>query len=187
MYLEIYDQFKYDYLTQDNSDSLEKVDLSNMPSKQEDREQFSFQSCSDDARQIAYDMYMSNPDNNQNYIKQDHFADYWKSIEERFECVGWCNLKYTSVFDLKEHVMGKYVFSNVNRGVVKYPGCLYMLTNWLPSLIGAIGGCLVFAAFVQSVNWFVAFTLLHKPLDDDPSSEKIEDNNKKKNKIPILL
>lgn len=179
MYSEVFDEFQYDFLTSETYQTIVRTDHESRPVLEENQRKFNFQSCSDEARQVAYDVYISNPNNTKQYIKPDHFADYWKGIEERFECVGWCNLNYTSMFDLQNHIMGKYVFSDVNRGVVKYPGCLYKLTHWIPSLIGAIGGCLIFAAFVQSINWFVAFALVYKPFEE-PGNNKIDFNKKPK-------
>ena len=56
--------------------------------------------------------------------------------------------------------MVKYVFSDVNRGVVDYPGCLNRLVNWIPSLVAVVGALLITCGFVQIINLIFTFLLL---------------------------
>lgn len=62
--------------------------------------------------------------------------------------------------------MTKYIFSDINRGVPLYPGCLNRLINWIPSLVGAVGACLITSAFLQIINLLFIFKLINTNIDD---------------------
>ena len=57
------------------------------------------------------------------------FAQYWKNIEKRFNCVGFCQTIYYHD-ELGETVpFTKYLFSGFNRGSIKIKGCFRLLMN----------------------------------------------------------
>ena len=62
-------------------------------------------------------------------------------------------------------------------------GCLNRLVNWLPRLILAVGCCLIFAAFIQSLNMAFAIGLMAKPFDEDNAyaNKNIEGETKQLN------
>ena len=120
---------------------------------------FNIENCSSDSLETIQEIYKSNPNNTKFKIEDFHkFHEYWKGIEKRFKCTGWCTTKYTNPFSLQNDTMVKYVFSDVNRGVVDYPGCLNRLVNWIPSLVAVVGALLITCGFVQIIN--LIFTLL---------------------------
>ena len=120
---------------------------------------FNIENCSSDSLETIQEIYKSNPNNTDFKINDFHkFHKYWKGIEKRFKCTGWCTTKYTNPFSLQNNTMVKYVFSDVNRGVVDYPGCLNRLVNWIPSLVAVVGALLITCGFVQIIN--LIFTLL---------------------------
>lgn len=160
--------------------SSDELDFLDQPSSQE--EEFNFNNCPDSAKREVERLYMSNPNNTNHYIKPDKFFDYWRGIEKRFKCTGWCQTTYTNIYTLKKEHMFKYTFSDLNRGPVRYPGCLNVLVNWLPGLIGAVGGCLIVAAFLQTLNMLFAIGLLSQPLDDTELNSKKIENNEDENK-----
>ena len=112
-------------------------------------------------------LYKSNPNNTAHEIDQEKFAKYWKGIEERFNCTGWCKTSFINPITQQKQKMLNFVFSDINKGIPKYPGCLNRLVNWLPRLILAVGCCLIFAAFIQSLNMAFAIGLMAKPFDED--------------------
>ena len=65
-----------------------------------------------------------------------------------------------NIFSISNETMIKYIFSDFNRGVPLYPGCLNKLINWIPSLIGAIGACLITSAIIQIVGLIFALKLM---------------------------
>jgi hypothetical protein len=52
------------------------------------------------------------PINQFNYFE---FADYMSRIEREFNCVGWCNVVYTSNVATVPITFSKYLFSDINR------------------------------------------------------------------------
>ena len=126
-----------------------------------------YQRCSPEIKEDVLRMYNSNPNNTRTPIKADKFNDYWKGIEERFDCTGWCKTKYKNVYTGKEETMVKYAFSDVQRGVVKYPGCLNRLLTWLIGLLAAVGACLLVAGVLQLINLIIAIMMLGRPQEED--------------------
>jgi hypothetical protein len=122
---------------------------------------FNIDNCSSDSLETIQEIYKSNPDNTKFKIEDFHkFHEYWKGIEKRFKCTGWCTTKYTNPFSLQNDTMVKYVFSDINRGIVDYPGCLNRLSKWLPSLISTIATLLLSCGIVQLINLTFALVLL---------------------------
>ena len=126
-----------------------------------------FQDCPEYAKNEVDKLYKSNPNNTAHEINQEKFAKYWKGIEKRFNCTGWCKTSFVNPITLQKQKMLNFVFSDVNNGVPKYPGCLNRLVNWLPRLILAVGCCLIFAAFIQTLNMIFAIGLMSKPMEED--------------------
>ena len=127
----------------------------------------SFQDCPEAAKMEVDRLYKSNPNNTAHEIDQEKFAKYWKGIEERFNCTGWCKTSFINPITQQKQKMLNFVFSDINKGIPKYPGCLNRLVNWLPRLILAVGCCLIFAAFIQSLNMAFAIGLMAKPFDEN--------------------
>lgn len=143
----------------------------------------SFQDCPEAAKMEVDRLYKSNPNNTAHEIDQEKFAKYWKGIEERFNCTGWCKTSFINPITQQKQKMLNFVFSDINKGIPKYPGCLIRLVNWLPRLILAVGCCLIFAAFIQSLNMAFAIGLMAKPFDEDNAyaNKNIEGETKQLN------
>lgn len=97
------------------------------------------------------------------YFDKDKFASYWKHIEEWFECSGWCTSVYqgTSTGTQPGQVaMVKYLFSNINKGIVKHRGCLKQILNWLPKLMLAYGSLTFIVSLLQVIDLVLALLLL---------------------------
>ena len=54
---------------------------------------------------------------------------------------------------MQEKTMYKYVFSDINRGVVTNLGCLHQIVNWIPVYVGWFAGCIVCGAFLQTATF----------------------------------
>lgn len=87
------------------------------------------------------------------------FGDFWEYIENKFECTGWCHSSYKATNN-SEYTFYKYLASDINRGPVKYPGCLKSILDWLPPLLKAYGGIAVCCSFCGILNFLLALTLL---------------------------
>ena len=111
--------------------------------------------CSISVKEEVRNRYLESKNSLSYRINYEKFAKYWKNIEEKFNCTGWCQTNYIDPYTLKEKQMLKFIFSDINYGIPKYPGCINRLTNWLPSMVGATGGCLIVCAFVESIVVFL--------------------------------
>lgn len=129
-----------------------------------EKPKFSFKDCPAKIQEEAHRRYIENPSSRDHWIDPAKFATYWKNLENRFNCTGWCRTNYIDPYTTEKKMMFKFIFSNINKGIVGYPGCLHRITNWLPSLLGAIGGCLIVAAFLQTVTFVMALKLFSSPV-----------------------
>lgn len=80
-------------------------------------------------------------------IDQAQFQIYWKRIEKKFHCVGWCQTTYKQNVKLQ-----KYLFSDVNGGLVHNPGCMKRMLDWLPKMLNTFGSILLLISIVQVVS-----------------------------------
>ena len=80
----------------------------------------SFQDCPE-AKMEVDRLYKSNPNNTAHEIDQEKFAKYWKGIEERFNCTGWCKTSFINPITQQKQKMLNFVFSDINKGIPKYP------------------------------------------------------------------
>lgn len=98
------------------------------------------------------------------------FATYWKRIEEKFDCVGWCEGGYEDEQG-KQRYMYKYLFSDINRGVPKRR-CMNPFKNWMVRMLKAFGGLMVIDSFFQGIVWVLAVTLFCNAAADDDSKRR---------------
>ena len=128
--------------------------LSNYITFTDDEQAFNINNCKNGIETIR-EIYQSNPNNTNSHIRIKNFKrfrEYWKRIENRLKCTGWCITKYTNPFTLQNDTMIKYVFSDINKGIVKYPGCLNRIVNWIPSLVAVVGALLITCGVIQIVT-----------------------------------
>lgn len=110
-----------------------------------------------------------------------NFATYWKRIEEKFDCVGWCEGSYKDT-KTNDRYMYKYLFSDVNRGVPKRR-CMNPFKNWMVRMLKAFGGLMVIDSFFQGIVWVLAVTLFCNAAADDDSKRRTGVIDEEKGKI----
>ena len=130
-----------------------------------------WENCSISVKEEVRNRYLESKNSLSYRINYEKFAKYWKNIEEKFNCTGWCQTNYIDPYTLKEKQMLKFIFSDINSGIPKYPGCINRLTNWLPSMVGATGGCLIVCAFVESI---VVFLVIFSKSDNNDNKDQRE-------------
>ena len=130
-----------------------------------------WENCSISVKEEVRNRYLESKNSLSYRINYEKFAKYWKNIEEKFNCTGWCQTNYIDPYTLKEKKMLKFIFSDINYGIPKYPGCINRLTNWLPSMVGATGGCLIVCAFVESI---VVFLVIFSKSDNNDNKDQRE-------------
>jgi hypothetical protein len=109
---------------------------------------YSFSQCSDDIQALAKSYFIDEiiAKNNTDVFEINNFYNYWKRIEEKFKCTGWCNNKYLDTNN-EERIVAKYLFSNIDGGIVKNRGCMKILSSWLTKIINGFGSTLLCAGF----------------------------------------
>ena len=93
------------------------------------------------------------------------FAQYWKYIENKFNCVGWCQTTYIHNSELtgntdKKGMLIKYLFSGLNRGIPKHIGCLHQMIEYVRPRLLAIGLVEFFVSIVMIFTWILAICML---------------------------
>ena len=115
--------------------------------------EFSLDDCPQDIKDEIVTRYIEDKSSLGKWIKPEVFATYWSRIEEKFNCAGWCVTTYVDKYSMQEKTMYKYVFSDINRGVVTNLGCLHQIVNWIPVYVGWFAGCIVCGAFLQTATF----------------------------------
>ena len=109
-------------------------------------------------------------------IKIDKFYKYWKNIEEKFECVGWCNLNYDNS-DNKNRIMKKYLFSDINKGIVN-DSCMKKVTKYISKMIKIFGVLLYISWFLMVASYIFGFILCFDLVYEGPNVRaKIKNEN----------
>lgn len=171
------DPFAYDtYKTWEKheNNTMDSFILSDCKSGLEERFRFNFEDCSKFVKNELLDRYIENSNSTHHWIKPAKFAKYWRRLEKKFNCTGWCKTHYTDPYTNQEKGMFKFIFSDINMGIPKYPGCLSRVIQWLPKILLAFGGCLNISAFFQTV----AFALAIKRLNNLYEYPGLEDKKK---------
>ena len=165
---DIYNKMKTNYFTYETFSHLsDNMKISNL--------KFNIENCSEDSLESIQEIYNSNPKNNYNKINDfKKFHSYWKGIEKRFKCTGWCKTKYTNIYTLKNDTMMKYIFSDINRDIVSYPGCLNRLVNWIPFLVAVVGTLLINCGVIQLINFIFTLKLMNGNNDEDEDIQNEE-------------
>ena len=166
---DIYNKMKTNYFTYETFSHLsENMKISNL--------KFNIENCSEDSLESIQEIYNSNPKNNYNKINDfKKFHSYWKGIEKRFKCTGWCKTKYTNIYTLKNDTMMKYIFSDINRDIVSYPGCLNRLVNWIPFLVAVVGTLLINCGVIQLINFIFTLKVMNGNNDEDDDDKNDND------------
>ena len=92
-------------------------------------------------------------------IKIEDFMTFWGRIEKKFDCNGWCETSYIGE-DSNYHIMSKYLFSDVNKGVVRNRGCMHRLIDWLPKVINTFGSVLLIIGVILIFVFILGVSLL---------------------------
>ena len=137
---------------------------------------YSFSQCSDDIQALAKSYFIDEiiAKNNTDVFEINNFYNYWKRIEEKFKCTRWCNNKYLDTNN-EERIVAKYLFSNIDGGIVKNRGCMKLLSSWLTKIINGFGSTLLCAGFFMLFPLIFSICLYfgyYNYYDEDYNSEK---------------
>ena len=108
------------------------------------------------------------------------FAQYWKNIEKRFNCVGFCQTIYYHN-ELRETVpFTKYLFSDFNRGPIKHKGCFRLLMNWIIKALISFGALGIAGSLIQIGIVFIGINMLKEGENENDNDYKNQDDNHEK-------
>jgi hypothetical protein len=156
---EIYKEFK-------NDDNREKNDI------------VKFQDCDKLIRNEARNRYLEHPKAAKYPIDTEKFQKYFKKLEKRFKCTGWCKTAYKDPYTLDNRYIVKYLFSDVvENGLPHHIGCMNKISSWLPHYVMTIGIFMLIASFFETICLLISTLLLGNNEDNN-----YNDNNFEKDK-----
>jgi hypothetical protein len=109
-----------------------------------------FQDCPLSVKLATYNAALADPAFNPtgNFVAE-RFWNYMAKTEDRFTCTGYCVNNYVNPINNQRQFMFKYLFSNINRGIPLYSGCIDVVLNWLPRYLLAFGAVGLALSFFQ--------------------------------------
>jgi len=119
-----------------------------------------FQDCPTNVKLAVYNAALADPFfNPQGDFVADKFWGYMAKWEEDFQCAGFCANNYLIPGTLNRQFIYKYMFTDINRGVPMYSGCVGRVLDWLPPLLLAFGAVGIVLAFFQLLALLAALAL----------------------------
>ena len=97
--------------------------------------------------------------------------NFWGKIEKKFHCTGWCKKSYKGD-DGKTKYFLKYLFSDVNNGLVENIGCMKPYRNWVQKMLRAFGGMMLIDSFLQLICLIFGVSLFLGFYSENSSNER---------------
>ena len=118
-----------------------------------------------------------------NKLKYKKFKKYWKKIENKFNCAGFCNNAYINKKGQQVHII-KYLFSGLGRGVPQYFGCMNRIMVFLYRMVISYGVIALASGLIQIL--LIKFTIesLQYEKNDDESSISEQEKENAENLAP---
>jgi len=162
---EIYKEFK-------NDDNREKNDI------------VKFQDCDKLIRNEARNRYLEHPKAAKYPIDTEKFQKYFKKLEKRFKCTGWCKTAYKDPYTLDNRYIVKYLFSDFEKGLPHHIGCMNKISSWLPHYVMTIGIFMLIASFFETICLLISTISLGNNDDNnynEPNDKSYDNFEKDKN------
>ena len=102
-------------------------------------------------------------------VNLDKLMNFWGKIEKKFHCTGWCEKSYLN--GTKKYYL-KYLFSDVNNGLVKNIGCMKPYRNWVQKMLRAFGGMMLIDSFLQLICLIFGVSLFLGFYSENSSNER---------------
>ena len=172
-----YEKFKNPQLNNVNSELIDSINFNKNVNLIDNNYyyEFNFNNCSEKVKEKAFIKFILHSEENRKYfenINHEKFFKFWRKIENKFKCSGWCNTPYINhdinLDELEkndeknnenERFIIKFLFSNINKGIVPNIGCMNKLTDWLPKYIYAFGSLLIVSSIVIGITVVFDFSL----------------------------
>ena len=91
-------------------------------------------------------------------FNSEKFVSYWSFIEEKFNCIGLCNMTYFSEEKNAIIKMNKYLFSDNENNIENY-GCIYPLSDYLNKMIISFSSLLVIYIIICVMAIYICFAI----------------------------
>ena len=136
-----------------------------------------FQDCNPLIKEEARNRYLEHPKAAKYPIDTEKFQKYYKKLEKRFKCTGWCKTAYKDPYTLDNRYIVKYLFSDIDNGLPHHIGCMNKISSWLPHYVMTIGIFMLIASFFETICLLISTLLLGNNDDNN-----YNDNNFEKDK-----
>lgn len=142
-----------------------------------------FQNCSETIRnntQTKFIVYDAAKGSYLSKFKINQFLTFWKYIEKKFNCSGWCLGEYTmteSGGTTKNGAFYKFLASGVNRGIPKKLGCLKPVFDWLPPKLLVYGILAVLCGVCGIFSFYFGLLIISMPPIPTKDPNKTTENN----------
>ena len=143
-----------------------------------------FQSCDDSIKEEARNRYLEHPKAAKYPIDTEKFHKYYKKLEKKFKCTGWCKTAYKDPYLMNNRYILKYLFSDVNKGLPHHIGCMNKISSWLPHFVMSTGILMLIASFFETICLIISTMLLGNNDDNnyDEPNDRNDDNSLEKDK-----
>ena len=169
--IKAYDDFKY-------GDNGKYYDYFKSFSIDNDNGAINFNECSFMSKATVFGKI--NTDESIKEIGELNFDDFYKfgvyygRIEKQFKCTAWCKKSYYDEYTKENKKFYKYIFSDVNEGVVRNVGCMNLFRVWLVRFLKAYGSLILIDGVFQVFLFVIGILYL---LSQDENNVKEDDDN----------
>ncbi len=143
-----------------------------------------FQDCHNLIKDEARNRYLEHPKAAKYPIDTKKFQKYFKKLEKRFKCTGWCKTAYKDPYTLDNRYIVKYLFSDVENGLPHHIGCMNKISSWLPHYVMTIGIFMLIASFFETICLLISTISLGNNDDNnynEPNDKSYDNFEKDKN------
>ena len=150
----------------------------------ENNEIVQFQDCDKLIQDEARNRYLEHPKAAKYPIDTEKFQKYFKKLEKRFKCTGWCKTAYKDPYTLDNRYIVKYLFSDIENGIPHHIGCMNKISSWLPHYVMTIGIFMLIASFFETICLLISTISLGNNDDNnynEPNDKSYDNFEKDKN------
>ena len=143
-----------------------------------ENENMKFQKCQDIIKKKVFNESTIN----KNFVDFNYkkFMAYWEKVENKFKCVGFCNVTYDNYEENNITNISKYLFSN-NQNKIENYGCLFPLSNWLNKMILSFVSIMIVNIILSAVCIYICIAILFDKVFEGSNFPQYFPNPRKNN------
>jgi hypothetical protein len=119
-----------------------------------------FQNCSVEVQHKTIEQ-AKNENDKVDFEDTSSLISFFKLLENKLNCVGFCNLEYNNTETQSPNKISKYLFTDINRGPPQFYGCLELMISQLPKYLKTLGICSIAACGLQLVLFIFTVCLCY--------------------------